>query len=328
MRSDHLSVVIVSVLSGGGKASVLRTLEDLGYEAVDNPPLPMLEDMFIRTDRQLAIGIDARTRGFNAKSVLIAIERLRHYPNLRVDLVYAWAHDRTLLRRYTESRRRHPLSPEGRVTDGIAAEVALTEELRSEPDLVVDTSTLTPAQLRQLVNNHFGLRSTTSPPAMAVTLLSFAYPKGLPQEADLVFDARFLRNPHYVTGLRERTGLDEEIGEYIEEDRDFTRFLDAVTELFVLLLPIFVTEGKKYVTLAVGCTGGQHRSVYCVEMLARRLSHTAFAGHGNDVAWRIYVSHRELPCSLSPRLRLIGSTYSNLKNVMTGNDPSDSSKMS
>ncbi len=153
---NNLSVVIVSGLSGGGKASILRALEDVGYEAVDNPPLTMLEDMVRRGDQKLAVGIDARTRGFDATNVLDAISRLRSTPNLSLQLVYAWADESTLLRRYTETRRRHPLAPQGVVADGIHAEIALTEPLREHADLVLDTSGLPIANLRRLIEQHFG----------------------------------------------------------------------------------------------------------------------------------------------------------------------------
>ena len=152
-----LAVVIVTGLSGGGKASILRALEDVGYEAVDNPPLTMLEEMVARGDRKLAIGIDARTRGFDAASVLLALARLRANPALLVELVYAWADQTTLLRRYTETRRRHPLAPQGVVSKGIAAEQRLDRtDLREHADLVVDTSGLPIANLRRLIEQHFG----------------------------------------------------------------------------------------------------------------------------------------------------------------------------
>ena len=159
MSADRLRVVLVTGLSGGGKASVLRALEDIGYEAVDNPPLPMLEDMVTRSERRLAIGVDARTRGFDARLVLETLERLRADPSLRPELVYAWADETTLLRRYTETRRRHPLAPQGRVADGIAREEKLTAPLRSGADLVIDTSDLPLGSLRRLIERHFGAGS-------------------------------------------------------------------------------------------------------------------------------------------------------------------------
>ena len=155
---EHLRIALVTGLSGGGKASILRALEDIGYEAVDNPPLTMIEEMVARSERPLAVGVDARTRGFDAELVLAALQRLRGNPALRPELVFAWADEATLLRRYTETRRRHPLAPQGRVTDGIAAEEALTALLREHADLVIDTSALPLPDLRQKIERYFGSR--------------------------------------------------------------------------------------------------------------------------------------------------------------------------
>ncbi|MEA2743247.1 MAG: RNase adapter protein RapZ [Acetobacteraceae bacterium] len=290
-----LSVVIVTGLSGGGKASILRALEDVGYEAVDNPPLTMLEEMISNGDHKLAVGIDARTRGFDAVDVLDAIARLRANSALRIHLVYAWADESTLLRRYTETRRRHPLAPQGIVADGIAAEIGLTEPLREHADLVVDTSGLPIANLRLTIERHFGTGSDQT--QMAVSLVSFAYPKGLPREADLVFDARFLRNPHYDPILRPKTGMEPEVGAYVEADPDFSIFFSRIAEIIDLVLPRFVREGKKYATITIGCTGGRHRSVHLIEKLANHLTSRATARRadgGGQALWRVFVTHREL----------------------------------
>jgi UPF0042 nucleotide-binding protein len=290
-----LPVVIVSGLSGGGKASILRALEDIGYEAVDNPPLPMLEDMVARGDGKLAIGIDARTRGFDAASVLLALARMRANPTLQVELVYAWADQATLQRRFTETRRRHPLVPQGLVSKGIAAEQLLTADLREHADWVVDTSDLPIADLRRLIEQRFGAGADRN--RMVVSLISFAYPRGLPPEADLVFDARFLRNPHYDTMLRDKTGLDPAVADYVESDPDFAKYFTCLLELVGLVLPRFVQEGKKYATITIGCTGGRHRSVHLIEKLAKHLSSRSLATQGKLDAgthWRLHVAHREL----------------------------------
>ena len=292
---SRMAVVIVTGMSGGGKASILRALEDVGYEAVDNPPLTMLEDMISRSDQKLAVGIDARTRGFDAAGVLDAIARLRTNPGLRIHLVYAWADENTLQRRYTETRRRHPLAPQGAVADGIAAEIALTESLRVHADLLVDTSGLPIANLRRLIERHFGAGPDGA--QLIVSLMSFAYPKGLPKEADLVFDARFLRNPHYDPILRPKTGMDQDVGAYVETDPDFQEFFTRIAELIEMVLPRFVLEGKKYATITIGCTGGRHRSVHLIEKLANHLTSRASTRQvkdGNDTQWRVFVTHREL----------------------------------
>ena len=283
-------VVLVSGLSGAGKASILRALEDLGFEAVDNPPLKLIEDLVARAEpgfaRKLAVGVDARTRGFDADAVLATLARLRRNPALRPELVFAWADEAALLRRYTETRRRHPLSPNGRVIEGVAAEQTLTAPLHEAADLVVDTTDLPLPALRRLIERRYGPQASAEEQGgLAVSLLSFAFPAGLPREADMVFDARFLRNPHYVSALKPRTGLDPEVGAYVEADPDFPAFFMKLVDMLALLLPRFVQEGKKYVTIAIGCTGGRHRSVHIVETLASKLTETG---------WRVTTTHREL----------------------------------
>lgn len=280
--ASALRLVLVSGLSGSGKATILHALEDLGYEAVDNPPLPLVESLVSRSERPLAIGIDARTRGFDATAVLEALAALKRNPVLAPSLVFAEADESVLLRRFTESRRRHPLAPSGKVADGIAAERAVTLPLRAAADLVVDTSETTPAALRRLVGGYFGVEAGGN---LAVTVVSFAYASGLPREADLVFDVRFLRNPHYVPTLGALTGREPEVGAYIEADPDFPAFFSRICDLLMLLLPRYRQEGKSYVTIAVGCTGGRHRSVHVAERLSEVLGRAG---------WRVETTHREL----------------------------------
>lgn len=288
----RLRVVLVSGLSGAGKASILRALEDLGYEAVDNPPLTMVSDVVTRSERPLAIGLDARSRGFDPELVLSTLASLAKNPALRPELVYAWADETALLRRFTETRRRHPLAPQGRVVDGIAEEAALTQPLRNGADLVIDTSELPLAQLRKIIEARFRpeLSAGAKQPGLVVSLVSFAFPAGLPREADMVFDARFLRNPHYDPILRIRTGLDDVVAAYIAADADYNGFIDAINALLTIVLPRFVHEGKKYATIAVGCTGGRHRSVRVIEHLARDLPSL----FGSERDWQVTVTHREL----------------------------------
>ena len=288
-----LRVVLVSGLSGAGKASILRALEDVGYEAVDNPPLTMVPDLASRTERPLAVGLDARSRGFDAGLVLETLADLRENPGLRPELVYATADETVLLRRFTETRRRHPLAPQGRVVDGLAAEAALTQPLRDGADLVLDTSELPLADLRRLIEQRFkpDPQSGAGEARLVVSLVSFAFPAGLPRESDMVFDARFLRNPHYDPMLRPGTGLDADVAAYIEADPDFPQFLGGVAGLLRLVLPRFVQEGKRYATIAVGCTGGRHRSVRIVERLADLLRSEQV---GRTATWQVTASHREL----------------------------------
>jgi UPF0042 nucleotide-binding protein len=282
-------VVLVTGLSGAGKASILRVLEDLNFETVDNPPLRVLQELVGDGDQPIAAGIDTRTRGFVAADALATLSYLRARSDIAVTLVYATADDTVLQRRYTETRRRHPLAPGGslgsRVSDGIAREKALLEPLRDAADLVIDTSELPVATLRKMIEQRFKLEGAAP---LALQVMSFAFPRGLPREADLVFDVRFLRNPHYDPALRSRTGRDPAVAAYIEADDGFAEFWGHLTGFLDPLLPRYISEGKKYLTVAIGCTGGRHRSVLVAERLAEHLR-----GGG----WRVDLTHRELPAS-------------------------------
>lgn len=288
-------VLLVTGLSGAGKSSILRILEDLGYEVTDNPPLNLLDALVARTEHPLAIGIDARTRGFEASIVLEALAKLRAQPGPQhVELIYATAETDVLLRRFTATRRRHPLDANTGSGPGlmgsIEQEIGLLMPLRGAADLVIDTSDLPPPDLRRLIESRFGHQNDGD--SMTTTLLSFAYPAGLPREADLVFDARFLRNPHYDAALKAMTGLDKDVREYVRRDPDYALFLSQILGLLRLVLPRFVAEGKKHATIAIGCSGGQHRSVTLVEEIAAAL------GNSEDITLLsdgpIAVMHREL----------------------------------
>jgi UPF0042 nucleotide-binding protein len=285
-------VVLVTGLSGAGKASILRTLEDLGFETVDNPPLQILEELVSDGTSPIAIGVDARSRGFEAADVRRALERLRLRRDITASLVFATAEEAVLLRRFSETRRRHPLAPGGplgsRVAVGIAQEAALLAPLREAADMVVDTSDLPLPELRRLIERRFRPAGAAG---LDITILSFGYPKGLPREAELVFDMRFLRNPHYDPVLRPMTGRDAPVAAFVEADPDFAPFWARMTGLLDLLLPRYVAEGKKYLTIAFGCTGGKHRSVLVAERLAAHLT----AG-----GWRSEVIHRDIAPAPAP----------------------------
>lgn len=279
-------VVLVTGLSGAGKSSILRMLEDLGFETVDNPPLSVLEEVVTEGGGvPLAAGVDIRTRGFEAEDLLALLDRLRRLPGVAPQLIFATADDGVLLRRFSETRRRHPLAPGGSlgasVAEGIAREGLLLAPLREVADAVIDTSELPLPELRQLVERRFGGGCH----GMAVAVMSFGFPRGLPREADLVLDLRFLRNPHYDPALRPLTGQDAPVAEFIRQDPGFEPFWQRMTALLDPLLPRYAQEGKKYLTVALGCTGGQHRSVLLAELLAAHLS---------DQGWRVDLTHREL----------------------------------
>jgi UPF0042 nucleotide-binding protein len=257
----------------------------MGYEAVDNLPLSLLASL-VRHDAAehppLAIGIDIRTRDFGIGPFLAALDPLAGKSGVELRVVFLDCEDELLRRRYTETRRRHPLAGDRPVADGIRLERERVSPLRERADLVIDTSALTVADLRRLLQGHFALDATAG---VSVFVTSFSYRNGLPRDADLVFDVRFLDNPHYSTELRPLTGLDAAVGAFIKADPDFGAFFQRLTELLLPLLPRYDREGKSYLTIAIGCTGGQHRSVYVAERLAERLRR-----QGKRVA----ISHREL----------------------------------
>ncbi|MBT5047045.1 MAG: RNase adapter RapZ [Rhodospirillaceae bacterium] len=293
--SGPTRLVLISGMSGAGKSTTLKALEDLGYEAVDNLPLSLLGNLVGLqggTAGPLAIGVDIRTRDFGVDALIQEIDGFIRRPDLDVQVVFLDCDDEILRQRYTETRRRHPMADERhsvageklerRVTDGIQRERALMNELRDRADLVIDTSHLSLNDLRRVMTGHFALDATAT---FSVSILSFSYRHGVPREADLVFDARFLSNPHYEPDLRPLTGLDEDVGKFIAADPDFETFFGSLTQLLEPLFPRFQAEGKSYLTIAVGCTGGQHRSVYVAERLGAWLS----SQHE-----QISITHREL----------------------------------
>lgn len=261
-------IALVTGMSGAGRTTVLRALEDAGYEAVDNLPLSLLSSL-IRPDeapgRSLAIGIDTRTRGFAIAPLLATLDRVRGQPDLDARLVFVDCDDEVLRRRFTETRRRHPLAMDRAVTDGIRLERSLLRDLRDRADLIIDTSNLSQAELKRRVQDTLAVEAQAE---LAVQVISFAYRNGLPRDADLVFDVRFLANPHYEPELRALTGRDPSVAAYIERDTGCASFMDGLTAMLAALLPRYEGEGKSYLTIAIGCTGGQHRSVYVAERLS------------------------------------------------------------
>ncbi|MEI9901894.1 MAG: RNase adapter RapZ [Hyphomicrobium sp.] len=274
MSDTRRPFVLITGLSGAGRVTALHALEDFGYVAVDNLPLPLLTDLMHSTSANetgavpLAFGVDTRTYGFNAAQLATRVEELRQRPDLAASLLFLSADTETLQRRYTESRRPHPLGPERPVIDGIIEERRQMAVVRDAADLVIDTSALSPHQFKQILAGHFALDRTQG---MRLSVISFSFRRGLPREADLVFDARFLKNPHYVPELKPLTGRDAEVVTYIATDPDYGPFVDRLRGLIGPLLPRFDAEGKSYLTIAVGCTGGKHRSVAVAENIAEWL---------------------------------------------------------
>jgi UPF0042 nucleotide-binding protein len=284
-KAAKQSVVLVTGMSGAGRSTALKALEDLGYEAVDNLPLSLLASLVEprgAAARPLAIGVDIRTRDFGVEIFIEALDRLLARGELVVRTLFLDCDDEVLRRRYSETRRRHPLAEDRPVPDGIRLERRLLERLRARADAVIDTSDKTLWDLKNQMSERFGLVDRA---ALSINVTSFSYRQGLPREADLVLDARFLANPHYEDSLRPLSGEDREIGAYIDADPDFASFLDAVTALLAILLPRYESEGKSYLTIAVGCTGGRHRSVYVARRLVEWLE---------NQGRRVHLHHRDL----------------------------------
>ncbi len=271
-------VLLVTGMSGAGKSSALKALEDIGYEAVDNIPLSLLPSLVkpvqtsfpFQDDRSpLAISIDIRTRDFGIEPFLKQWDDLMHEAEVDVQVLFLDCDDDELNRRYTETRRRHPLAQERPIIDGIRDERKMVNDLRRRADLVLDTTNLIPSELKRILQGHFSLDSEQG---LIVFVTSFSYRQGIPRQADLVFDVRFLRNPHYEPELKPQTGQNQAVVDYITADKDFSPFFDNLTRFLQPLLPRYVAEGKSYLTIAIGCTGGKHRSVFVAEHLTNWLA--------------------------------------------------------
>lgn len=266
-------VLLVTGMSGAGKTSVLKSLEDLGFEAIDNVPLslignlvaPVQPELSGAISRPIAIGIDIRTRDFSARAFLKQLDRLGEAGGKPVPVLFMDCDDEELRRRYTETRHRHPLAQDRPVGDGIVLERRLVSPLRDRANVMLDTTGLAPGELKGILQGHFG---PAGKKALSILVMSFSYRRGIPRQADLVFDVRFLANPHYDPDLRQLTGKDALVAEFISEDVDFSRFFDNLCGLLQPLLPRYAREGKSYLTIALGCTGGRHRSVFIAEKLA------------------------------------------------------------
>jgi UPF0042 nucleotide-binding protein len=277
--AQQLAFVVITGMSGAGKSFAIKCFEDMGYFCVDNLPttlIPTFADLVARSAQKaqrVALGIDVR-EGEYLPHLLDALQELkaRHH---QVEVLFIEAGDEALIRRYHETRRRHPLGGDGHVSDAIRAERKALAHLREVADRVVDTSTLTIHQFRDVLVGMYGARRERA--GMATTLLSFGFKHGAPIDADLVFDVRFLPNPHFVEGLRVRDGRDEAVQRFIFEHDESRELLTRLEELLKFLLPAYQREGKAYLTIAVGCTGGRHRSVAVAEELKRFLETQGFA---------------------------------------------------
>ncbi len=290
-----LPMLIISGMSGAGKSTALKALEDLDYEAVDNMPLGLVETLLASAKagdgslRPLAFGIDTRTRAFDAELLATWLRDLRS-EGVDIRLIYLDCADDELVRRFSETHRRHPLAVDRPVADGVVRERELTQPVKRWADMVIDTTDFSVSDLRRRIAERLG-RGGRHP--LTVTIQSFGFAHGLPRNADLVFDMRFLANPHWDMALRPLTGEDPAVAAFVSGDPAYAPAIDRIADLLLTLLPGYGREGKAYVTIAIGCTGGRHRSVVVSRELEARLAaaghapllvHRDVGKHGNDAA--------------------------------------------
>lgn len=271
-------LLLVTGLAGAGKSTALAVLEDLGWETIDNFPVRMLKRLVTMPDETrgpLAIGFDSRTRGFVPADIIALVKDLSQRPDIALTFLFLDCAGGELERRFNETRRRHPMADGRPVQEGIAAERELLEPLRRWAEVMIDTTAMSSNDLQGKIRDLFAPASADA--ALTLTLSSFGFARGMPPLADLVFDMRFLDNPHWVPDLREQTGQDAAVGEHIRRDPAFADAFARIRDLLLVLLPRYGAQGKPYVHVAFGCTGGRHRSVFTAEQMAESLREAGFS---------------------------------------------------
>ncbi len=280
-------VVIVTGMSGAGKSTALDAFEDMGFEAIDNVPLPLIQPLvgFEQSSGTIpiVIGVDSRTRQFSPQRFSESIALLKRNPDVEVTVLFFECSNDTLTRRYAETRRKHPLAEDRPASDGIVRERELLAGVRIEADSIFDTTTLSGHETRLRLAKRFENSETSS---LRVTVMSFGFARGVPRDADLMFDVRFLRNPHYVPELKPKTGKNTEVATYVQADEQFTGFTKRLDDLVGFLIERYKADDRSYLTIAFGCTGGKHRSVMLAERLAKQLANAAV---------QVNIDHRDLP---------------------------------
>jgi RNase adapter protein RapZ len=282
-------IVLVTGPSGAGRSTAIHALEDLGFEIIDNLPLSLVPRL---TDgpplaRPLALGLDVRNRDFNATALIELIDVLTRDPRVAAEVLYLDCAPAELIRRYSETRRRHPLAPNETAAEGVEREIDLLAPVKVRADHLIDTTEMTPHDLKAEVAGWFGL----GPARLALSVQSFSYKRGVPRGLDMIFDCRFLANPHWVAALRDRDGRDPAVAAHIAADPRFAEFFERVAGLVRFLLPAQLQEGKAHLAIGFGCTGGQHRSVYVAEQMAAALAQDG---------WPVAKRHRELERRAGP----------------------------
>lgn len=285
MTSDSARrLVLVTGPSGAGRSSALNVLEDAGFEVVDNLPLRLLPSLLESggNDHPIALGIDPRNRDFTTNGVMDLLGRTSGMPGVAPELLYLDCSTEVLLRRYSETRRRHPLAAGDRPVEGIERELEMLAPLKARADVLIDTTQLNIHQLKAEVEHWFAPGDAQR---LSVSLQSFSYKRGLPRSVDMIFDCRFLKNPYWEPDLKDLDGTDARVAEHVMSDPRFEPFAEKTVDLALLLLPAYRDEGKSYFSIAFGCTGGQHRSVVMAQLHALRLA---------EAGWQVSIRHREL----------------------------------
>ena len=277
-------IVFVTGPSGAGRSSALNVMEDAGFEVIDNLPMRLLPMLFDEPEqtRPLALGIDARNRDFSTNTVIDLLGSLANRAGVVAELLFVDCSTDVLLRRFSETRRRHPIAPDDRPAEGIQAEKDLLAPLRARADVLIDTSDLNVHELRAEVEHWFAPGGKRH---LSVTVQSFSYKRGLPRSVDMVYDCRFLKNPYWEPSLRALNGTDPQVAAYVATDPRYAEFAQKVLDLSLLILPACREEGKSHFSITFGCTGGQHRSVTLAESHALRLA---------EAGWQVSIRHREL----------------------------------
>ncbi len=283
-EAGDLRLVLVTGPSGAGRSTALNAFEDLGYEAIDNLPISLIPRLLSRPapEGPLVLGVDTRNREFSSTGLAELFAQLKHDPRVQAEILYIDCSAPVLLRRFSETRRRHPMAPAESPERGIALELDLLTPIRALADALIDSTEMTPHDLRAEIATQF---DRSGGARLAVSIHSFSYKRGIPRGADMVFDCRFLQNPYWQDSLRHLDGTAPGVAAYVARDPLFDEFFAKILDLLLLLLPAYTDEGKSHLSIALGCTGGQHRSVVVAEKLADALAATG---------WRVSKRHREL----------------------------------
>ena len=284
LQTQEHHLVLITGPSGAGRSTACHALEDLGYEVIDNLPLSLIPRLIDGPplERPIALGLDVRNRDFNATAVIELIDTLTRDPRVTLELLYLDCAPDVLVSRFSQTRRRHPLTEAATPSEGIDREIDLLAPIRARADHLIDTSDMSPHELKAEIGHWFDRRPAAG---LALSVQSFSYKRGLPRGVDMVFDCRFLANPYWVPELRERDGRDPAVAAHIAADPRFAPFFLKLQDLILMLLPSQLDEGKAHLTIGFGCTGGQHRSVAVAEKLAKVLA---------EAGWQVSKRHREL----------------------------------